>query len=267
MATPSTDHGRPTEAEQILTSLDAVSPTSMTSCPGWSAHHLAAHIAGSYQEVRYHLEAFASGHPPQKTRSFEERESPLYGLPHADLLTQTEREEAAMRQVLSEVLSQTPEARLQWTGRTVDVAGFGTHTRSEDAVHRWDLVGDDETSAALLGQQELLNHAVKYRYPPVPARAEARCRRPAAYGHRTDERARRPQGDDGRGDRSARRRPGRGQRDYSRGRGRSLAAAVGPQARPLLPAPGRWQRPGRRPAAAPVPWLLSRAPSGLGARA
>jgi hypothetical protein len=39
--------------------------------------------------------------------------------------------------------------------------------RSEDAVHRWDLVGDDETSTALLGQQELLNHAVKFIGAPL----------------------------------------------------------------------------------------------------
>jgi hypothetical protein len=49
MATPSTDHDRPIEAEKILTALDAVGPKSMTSCPGWSAHYVAAHIAGNYQ--------------------------------------------------------------------------------------------------------------------------------------------------------------------------------------------------------------------------
>lgn len=167
MATPSTDHGRPAEAEKILTSLDAVAPMSMTSCPGWTAHHVAAHIAGSYQEIRYHLEAFASGRPLQKTRSFEEREPPLYALPYGELLAQAEREEVSMRQVLAEVLDQAPDARLQWTGRTVDAAGFGTHMRSEDAVHRWDLVGDDEASAALLGQQELLDHAVGFIGAPL----------------------------------------------------------------------------------------------------
>lgn len=167
MVTPSTDHGRPAEAEKILASLDAVGPTAMTSCPGWSAHQVAAHIAGNYQEVRYHLEAFASGHPLQRTRSHEEREPPLYALRHAELLARAEREEVAMRQLVAEVLDQAPDARLQWTGRTVDVAGFGTHMRSEDAVHRWDLVGDDEDSAALLGQQKLLEHAVQFIGAPL----------------------------------------------------------------------------------------------------
>lgn len=72
-----------------------------------------------------------------------------------------------MRQLLAEVLDQSPYARLQWTGRTVDAAGFGTHMRSEDAVHRWDLVGDDEASATLLGQQELLDHAVGFIGAPL----------------------------------------------------------------------------------------------------
>ena len=40
----------------------------------------------------------------------------------------------------------------------VPIAAFLTHMRSEDALHRWDLVGDDDTSTALLGQQDLLNH-------------------------------------------------------------------------------------------------------------
>jgi hypothetical protein len=40
------------------------------------------------------------------------------------------------------------------------VQTFVTHLRSELALHRWDLVGDDETSTALLGQFELTQHAV-----------------------------------------------------------------------------------------------------------
>jgi hypothetical protein len=36
-----------------------------------------------------------------------------------------------------------------------------THSRSEAAIHRWDLVGDDEASKELLAQPELTAHAVK----------------------------------------------------------------------------------------------------------
>jgi hypothetical protein len=58
-----------------------------------------------------------------------------------------------------------------WTAhRTVPVAGFATHLRSEDALHRWDLVGDDDVSADLLAQEELLRHAVTFIGRPLIGR-------------------------------------------------------------------------------------------------
>jgi hypothetical protein len=52
---------RSLEAERVLEALDEVGPAAMTSCPGWSAHHVGAHIAGNYEEVRRHVEAFSAG--------------------------------------------------------------------------------------------------------------------------------------------------------------------------------------------------------------
>jgi hypothetical protein len=167
VTTPSADHARPVETEKLLASLDALGPTALSSCPGWSAHHIAGHVAGNYQEVRHHLEAFAAGSPLQQTRSHEHREAPLRELPHGQLLALAEREELSMRRALAEVLEQAPDAHLRWTGRTVRADGFGTHMRSEDAVHRWDLVGDDEDSTALLGQQKLIEHAVGFIGAPL----------------------------------------------------------------------------------------------------
>jgi hypothetical protein len=51
-------------------------------------------------------------------------------------------------------------AEVPWAGREVPIPFFVTHVRSEAAIHRWDLVGDDATSAALLAQPELTAHAV-----------------------------------------------------------------------------------------------------------
>lgn len=73
---------RPVEAQRILTALEQLGPTPMTSCPGWSAHHVAAHITGNYQEVRRHVEGFAAGRPVDRTRDWEEREAPLRELHH-----------------------------------------------------------------------------------------------------------------------------------------------------------------------------------------
>ena len=51
---------------------------------------------------------------------------------------------------LDAVLNLQPDAVVPWTGREMVVATFITHTRSELALHRWDLVGDDDVSAVLL---------------------------------------------------------------------------------------------------------------------
>jgi hypothetical protein len=53
------------ELSALLATLDSTHPSSLTSCPGWTAHHIAAHIAGNYEEVRRHVEAPA---PPRAAR-------------------------------------------------------------------------------------------------------------------------------------------------------------------------------------------------------
>jgi hypothetical protein len=40
------------------------------------------------------------------------------------------------------------------------VATFVPHLRNEHALHRWDITGDDDTSSALLGQDDLVGHSV-----------------------------------------------------------------------------------------------------------
>jgi uncharacterized protein (TIGR03083 family) len=155
------------ELTALLTSLDGLGPTALSSCPGWNAHHLAAHIAGNYEEVRSHVEAFGDGQPLARTRTWEEREEPLRRLDYVALLARIESEAARTSAVTDAVLEEQPGAQLTWTGRTVAVSGFLTHMRSEDALHRWDLVGDDDTSHALLGQQDLLAHAVTFIGRPL----------------------------------------------------------------------------------------------------
>lgn len=150
------------ELAALLATLDKVDPDALTSCPGWTAHHIAAHICGNYEETERHVSAFGEGRPLERTRTWEEREQPLRELDHANLLRRIEDRAAVTASVIAAALDEQPEAELTWTGRTVRVAGFTTHLRSEDALHRWDLVGDDETSYELLAQQDLLVHAVRF---------------------------------------------------------------------------------------------------------
>jgi uncharacterized protein (TIGR03083 family) len=162
------DHaGVSKELVALLATLDAADPSALTSCPGWTAHHIAAHIAGNYAEVRRHVEAFADGDPLRHTRGFDEREGPLRELDRPTLLQRIHEDAAATVSAIDGVLETRPDAELRWTNRMVRVSGFSKHMRSEAALHRWDLAGDDDTSMELLGQHELLEHAVNFIGQPL----------------------------------------------------------------------------------------------------
>ncbi|GAA2141820.1 maleylpyruvate isomerase N-terminal domain-containing protein [Actinomadura napierensis] len=151
---------RPRAAEAMLTTLQDLPPNALTWCGGWTVHHVGAHIAGNYLEALRHIEAYAEGSPLTSTRSFEEREPPLRALPEERLLATVEQAEERMRRAAEAVVADDPDAELTWTGRPFRVADFLSHMRNECALHRWDLVGDDDTSVALLSDPALLKHSV-----------------------------------------------------------------------------------------------------------
>jgi uncharacterized protein (TIGR03083 family) len=169
---------RPPETAALLDTLGDIGPRALTACPGWSAHHIAAHTAGNHEEARRHVVAYGNGEPLTSTRSFEEREAPLLRLRFDTLLARIEAEEFGLLSGVDAILAEDPDAQLQWTGRTVAVKGFPTHMRSESAVHRWDLVGDDDTSWELLAQPELLAHAVGFIGRPLLVRGLGRAHAP-----------------------------------------------------------------------------------------
>jgi hypothetical protein len=49
------------------------------------------------------------------------------------------------------------------------ISGFPTDLRSEDAIHRWDLVGDDAIGHELLSQHDLFIYAVNFIGHPLLA--------------------------------------------------------------------------------------------------
>ena len=151
---------RSAEAEAFFTAIEVTAPELVSACEGWTAHEIAAHITGNAVEIVRHLEPYLQGDPVPKTRSFEEREAPLRALAHADLLARLDRDEQRMRTVIADVLTREPEAVIPWTGRQMAVAKFIPHMRNEHALHRWDVVGDDATSRALLAESDLVEHSV-----------------------------------------------------------------------------------------------------------
>lgn len=152
--------GRPSETEAFLAAAADTPPGALTACGEWTAHDIAAHVAAACEEVTHHVRAYADGRPLTTTRGCEEREAPFRALPSARLLTALDRGEETMRAEIGAILAAEPDAVLTWTGRQMRVDAFLTHLRSECAVHRWDLAGDDDVSRRLLGQFDLFKHAV-----------------------------------------------------------------------------------------------------------
>ena len=149
------------EAKEFLEAVSVTDPDAVSSCDGWTTHEIAAHVAGIAVEVNRHLDPYLQGEPVPATRSFEEREAPLQAVGHNDLLSLLVREEQRMRTLVSEVLAVSPGSVIPWTGRQMSVAKFIPHLRNEHALHRWDIVGDDEVSNALLAQSDLTEHSVE----------------------------------------------------------------------------------------------------------
>ncbi len=148
------------EAAAFLEALEVTQPDALTGCAGWMAHEAVAHLAAAGVEVALNLEAHGEGRPVPATRGFEEREAPYRAMGDADLRAVLPRSIERVAEALDAVLSAEPDAVVPWTGRQMVVATFVTHLRSELAIHRFDLVGDDETGTKLLGQPELTDHAV-----------------------------------------------------------------------------------------------------------
>lgn len=169
-----TTRARPVEVDALLTTLHDLPPESLTACVDWTVRNIAAHMAGNYDEVTRHVRAHAAGDPLTTTRGFAEREAAYLELRYDELLSVVEQGDATMRTEVCAVLDSEPDAELRWTGRQMKIASFLTHLRSECALHRWDMVGDDVVSMRMLGEYELLEHAVTaIGARPMTARGQA----------------------------------------------------------------------------------------------
>jgi len=169
-------------------------PDAITGCPGRTVFRMSCHLAAAIEEIDRHVVGYLAGTPVNRTRMFEEREEPYYSLSIAEVLDRLEEYDASLRVHMGELLRRDPDAELGWTGRSVRAKGFLSHLRNECAVHRWDIVGDDETSYELLSQPDLLKHTTEFLGPiPLQARGIAAG---AGSGHRASYRVRAPGQDD-----------------------------------------------------------------------
>jgi hypothetical protein len=75
-----------------------------------------------------------------------------------------------------ERLAHDPDDAVLFTGMMMHGAEFTTHSRSERALHRWDIIGSDGVGWKMLAQPELKLHSLKVltQMPVLPEALENR---------------------------------------------------------------------------------------------
>jgi hypothetical protein len=168
------------EATAFLSTLQSTVPTAPTACTGWTAHELVAHLTAGAAEMAALTESVTSGRGGRATTDFAAREAPYVAMHDDDLRGQLVLEAIRLSTAI-EVLEATGQT-VPFAGRRLDSKSLTMHGRSEAALHRWDLAGDDDVSQELLRQPELTMHAVEVLNTMLEASPEAVRVRATAAG-------------------------------------------------------------------------------------
>jgi uncharacterized protein (TIGR03083 family) len=151
----------PRESLELMKTLADADPAASTACSQWTVHELVAHLAAGAKENADLIEDALAGRPARATRTFAEREPEFVAMPDEQLRQQLVEQSHRKVAALQKLSALGPEATYQFTGRAFTAALAQTHARSEAAIHRWDIAGDDETSMELLAAPDLTSHAVE----------------------------------------------------------------------------------------------------------
>ena len=149
------------EVDAFLDSLAEVPPNAVTACAGWTAHELVAHLVSGVEAIASQAEAHLDGRAIPEFGSFAEREVGFWGIDDDELRRRLDAGEQRMTAGLHAVRvhgGDTPVPGIGW-GMAIDDVEL--HLRQEFAVHRWDLVGDDDVGDELLARPELLDHSAR----------------------------------------------------------------------------------------------------------
>lgn len=148
------------EAAALFDILQATAPDAPTACAGWTAHHLTAHLAAGAAEMAALTEEVLTARPPRESRDLADREAPFVALDDATLRDRLVSEALRLDAAVAALEATGRDAAVRFSGQRLTAADLSMHGRSEAALHRWDLAGDDEISAELLRQPDLTAHAV-----------------------------------------------------------------------------------------------------------
>jgi uncharacterized protein (TIGR03083 family) len=144
------------EITAFLTALDRIDPDAPTRCADWTAHDLLAHLVAGTEEMLRLTDLAIADQPVSATRPFEERERPWRTVPDAELRLAFLDVGARLLAALD---AASPDLLVPFTGWSMTTDDLRRHGRTELAIHRWDLVGDDAISAQLLSQPDLIEHS------------------------------------------------------------------------------------------------------------
>ncbi len=147
------------EVGEFFTTLLATPPDRLTNCRGWTAHDLVAHLAAGAGEEADLIETHLAGKPERTTLPHDEREAPYRALPETELRERLVANGARLTTALHTLAGDEAGAVL-FTGRHMSAADFAMHSRSECAIHRWDLVGSDDIGWTMLARPALTAHAL-----------------------------------------------------------------------------------------------------------
>ncbi|GIH96566.1 maleylpyruvate isomerase N-terminal domain-containing protein [Planobispora siamensis] len=147
------------ETNAFLHALTTREPDDPTACDGWRVRDLVAHIVAGAKEEAELIEDALRGVPGRPTRPFPEREAAYAAMPYPELLSALALEGVRLNAAVQALAA--AGGTVEFTGALMTGADFRMHGRSELALHRRDLVGDDEVGRCLLAQPELTAHAVK----------------------------------------------------------------------------------------------------------
>lgn len=158
---PTTDPSVLREADAFLETLDSTPPDAVTACLGWTAHEMIAHLVSGADAFANQVEAHLDGRPVPEFGTWQVREPPYRELSDAVLRRRLVASEQRMSAAFETMLAADPAAVVADVGWGLPIAELVTHMRQEFAVHRWDLIGDDEIGLSLLSRPVLLDHSVR----------------------------------------------------------------------------------------------------------
>jgi hypothetical protein len=153
--------GQRREIAGFLEALDSTPPDAVKACRGWTAHEVISQLASGADAFANQVEAYLDGRPVPEFGAWQVRETPYRAMDDAALRRRLETSEQRMTEAFAAMLATDPDARADEVGWGLPVAELVKHMRQEYAVHRWDLIGDDDAGLQLLGQQDLLVHSVQ----------------------------------------------------------------------------------------------------------